>query len=147
MIDEKGLHKSPLKINAILDCAKPENVTQLRSFLGLVNYYHKFIPNMSSLIAPLRRLLESNVKWEWSKECEKSFSDLKACIASEQVLTHYDPALPLKLACDASPYGLGAVLSHVLPDGKERPWQQIHIDFAGPFLSKMFLIVVDAFSK
>jgi len=131
VIDEKGLHKSSSKVNAILNCAKPENVTQLRSFLGLVNYYHKFIPNLSSLIYPLRRLLESNVKWEWSSECDKAFSDVKACMVSEQVLTHYEPDLPLKLACDASAYGLGAVLSHVWPNGEEKP-----IAFASRSLTK-----------
>ena len=61
IIDEHGLHKSPDKIEAVLKCAIPESVSQLRSFLGLVNYYHKFLPNLSSVISPLRRLLEKNV--------------------------------------------------------------------------------------
>ena len=121
IIDEHGLHKSPDKIEAVLKCAIPENVSQLRSFLGLVNYYHKFLPNLSSVISPLRRLLEKNVVWEWSSDCEKAFDDVRSWIASEQVLTHYDPGVPLKLACDASSYGLGAVLSHVFPQGIEKP--------------------------
>ena len=106
-------------------------MTQLRSFLELVSYYHKFIPNMSSLIGPLRRLLESNVKFEWCNGCEKAFRDVKTCIASDQVLTQYDPSMPLKLALDASAYGLGVVLSHVLPSGEEKP-----IAFAPRSLSK-----------
>ena len=95
---------------------------QLRSFLGLVNYYHKFIPNMTGLIGSLRRLLESNVKFEWCDGCEKAFQDVKTCIASDQALIHYDPAMSLKLDCDASAYGLGVVvLSHVLPSGEDKP--------------------------
>ena len=86
---------------------------------------------MSSLIGSLRRLLESNVKFEWCDGCEKAFRDVKTCIAWDQVLTHYDPAMPLKLACDASAYGLGVVLSHVLPSGEEKP-----IAFASRSLSK-----------
>ena len=50
VINEKGLHKSPSKVEAILNCSRPENETQLRSFLGLVNYYHKFISNMSTVV-------------------------------------------------------------------------------------------------
>ena len=86
---------------------------------------------MCSLIGSLRRLLESNVKFEWCDGCEKAFRDVKTCIASDQVLTHYDPAMSLKLACDASAYGLGVVLSHVLPSGEEKP-----IAFASRSLSK-----------
>ena len=85
LINEKGLHKSSSKVEAILNCSRSENVTQVRSFLGLVNYYHKFIPNMSSLIGSLRRLLESNVKFEGCDGCEKAFRDVKICIASNQV--------------------------------------------------------------
>ena len=61
---------------------------------------------MSSLIGSLRRLLENNVKFEWCDGCEKAFQGVKTCIASDQVLAHYDPAMALKLACDASACGL-----------------------------------------
>ena len=76
---------------------------------------------MSSLIGFLHRLLESNVKFEWCDGCEKAFRDVKTCIASDQVLTHYDPAMLLKLVSDPSNYGLGVVLRHVLPSGEEKP--------------------------
>ena len=83
IVNEHGLHKSPDKIEAMLKYAIPENVSQLRSFLGLVNYYHKFLRNLSSVISPLRRLLEKNVVWEWSSDCEIAFDDVRSCIASE----------------------------------------------------------------
>ena len=67
IIDEQGLHKLPVKIDAVLKCPTPENVTQLRAFLGLVNYYHRFLPNLSSVISPLRRLLENRVPWQWTE--------------------------------------------------------------------------------
>ncbi|CAC5397393.1 unnamed protein product [Mytilus coruscus] len=106
-IDKHGLHKTEDKIKAILDTPEPQNVTQVRSILGLMNYYNNFLPNISSVVRPLHRLLEKDVKWDWNEECK--------------VLCHYDPEIPIRLACDASPLGLGVVLSHKMQDGTERP--------------------------
>ncbi|KAJ8366188.1 hypothetical protein SKAU_G00150190 [Synaphobranchus kaupii] len=122
IIDRHGLHKAQDKIDAVLKAPQPENVSQLRSFLGLVNYYHKFLPNLSTVLHPLHCLLEVGKKWKWSKDCERTFKTAKQLVTSEEVLTHFDPSLPLRLACDASPYGIGAVLSHRMPDGTERPF-------------------------
>ena len=70
---------------------------------------------------PLNQLLKKNVKRKWTAECEAAFHSLKEQLSSSAVLAHYDPSLPLKLACDASSYGVGAVISHEFPDGVERP--------------------------
>lgn len=120
-IDEKGLHKTQKKIEAVVEAPQPTNVSELRSFLGMVNYYSRFLPNLSTALHPLYQLLEKNHKWKWTEECCKSFKHIKKLITSDEVLTHYDPNLPLCLATDASPIGLGAVLSHIMPDGTERP--------------------------
>lgn len=119
VIDKDGLHKSDEKTNE--RAPKPENVSQLRSFLGLVNYYHSFLPNLASVLGPLNELLQNNKKWVWTTKCDDSFAKVKELIISEQVLCHYNSALPVRLATDASPYGIGAVLSHVMEDGTERP--------------------------
>ena len=111
----------PEKIEVIVNAPKPRNVQELGSFLGLVNYYRNFIRNMSALTHPLNHLLGKGVPWRWTKECDQVFQQLKEKLASTEVLVHYDPDLPLKLDCDASSYGLGAVLSHVFSDGSERP--------------------------
>ncbi|XP_062608629.1 uncharacterized protein K02A2.6-like [Saccostrea cucullata] len=120
-IDASGLHKSPDKIEAVKDAQRPENVSQLRSFLGLVNYYHRFLDNLSSKAGPLHELLNKGTRWEWNAKRDKAFNEIKDAICSDKVLCHYDAKLPLKLAADASPYGIGSVLSHVFPDGSERP--------------------------
>ena len=130
-IDKEGLHKTQEKIEAVVNAPRPENVSQLRSFLGLVNYYNRFLPNASSVLHPLHQLLEQNSKWQWTEQCEQAFTEAKRLITSEQVLTHYDPGLPVRLACDASPTGIGAVLSHVMLDGSERP-----VAFASRSLTK-----------
>ena len=121
VIDRFGLHKSQDKVEAVLKAPRPENVSQLRSYLGLVNYYHKFLPNLASVVHPLNTLLQLGAKWEWSEKCEKAFKETKRLITSDKLLTHYDPSRPIRLACDASPYGIGAVLSHTMVDGSERP--------------------------
>ena len=121
IIDENGLHKSPEKVAAVVRAPAPENVTQLRSFLGLVNYYHKFLPQLATIVHPLNGLLKAGAQWQWTKQCQTAFQKCKTLITSEKVLAHYNPDLPLRLACDASPYGIGAVLSHQCCDGLERP--------------------------
>ena len=112
-IDKSGLWKMQYRVDAMLIAPVPQNVAQLRSLLGLVNYYNRYLPNLSTVIKPLNELLEKNRKWVWSDACQSAFENVKKLITSEPVLTHYDPQAPLRLACDASPYGLGAVLSHV----------------------------------
>ncbi|XP_063545414.1 uncharacterized protein K02A2.6-like [Cydia strobilella] len=121
IIDKQGLHPDPDKIKAIVEAPAPNDVTQLRSFLGLINYYAKFIPNLSSTLYPLHRLLRKDVPWVWSTDCNKAFLHVKNVVAGRGVLVHYDPDLPLVLAVDSSSYGLGSVLSHRFPDGSERP--------------------------
>ena len=69
----------------------------------------------------LTGLLQTDQKWNWSRECKEAFQSAKDRLTSSQLLTHYDPTLPMNMAADASAYGLGAVISHVFPDGSERP--------------------------
>ena len=120
-IDKDGLHATPEKVEAILQKPVPTNVKTLCSFLGLVNYYGKFIRDLSTIVQPLNELLCQGVQWKWSTECQKVFETMKEKLASSEVLVHYNSELPLKLDCDASAYGVGPVLSHVFPDGEERP--------------------------
>ena len=65
-------------------------------------------------------LLKKGVKWMWNKAQEDAFIEAKEALQSDAHLVHFDPNKPLVLACDASPYGCGAVLSHQMPDGTER---------------------------
>lgn len=97
----------------------------------MLNYYGKFVANLSSKLEPLYALLHHSSKWVWNETCEKVFQEAKQCLAGDSVLMHFDPSLPLVLGVDASPYGLGAVLSHKLVDGTERP-----IAFASRTLNK-----------
>ena len=111
IVDENGVHDTPSKVKAIQEAPAPTNLTQLRAFLGLVNYYNKFIPNLAHLLHPLNNLLKKGQKWVWSQKCAHAFQQAKQALVSSAVLVHYDPELPIRVAADASAYGIGAVLS------------------------------------
>ena len=100
------------------EAPKPKDTPQLCSFLRLVNSYHRFLPNLSTLLHPLHQQLQKGHTWTWAKAWKKAFMEVKTLIASD-VLTHYDPNRSPRLAGDASPYGHGSVLSHVMEDGEE----------------------------
>ena len=121
VISAEGLRTSDVKVKAIVDAPAPRNVTELRSFLGLVNYYGKFLPDLATTLSPLYSLLQKQKRWMWGQRQKDAFMSVKDLLMSSRVLVHFDDSLPLILACDASPYGLGAVLSHRMPDGTERP--------------------------
>ena len=111
-IDRHGLHPTTEKVEAIRNAPNPTNVKELRAWLGLLNYYGRCLENLSSKLAPLYMLLKKEVKWMWNKTQEDAFIEAKEALQSDALLVHFDLNKPLVLACDASPYGCGAVLSH-----------------------------------
>ncbi|XP_053239979.1 uncharacterized protein K02A2.6-like, partial [Podarcis raffonei] len=102
MVDAEGVHPTGDKVRAICDAPAPKNKTELQAFLGLLNFYHSFLPHKAA-------------------RQEAAFQAVKDLLVSNSVLAHFDERLPVVLACDASPYGIGAVLGHQLPDGREVP--------------------------
>ncbi|CAC5422534.1 Uncharacterized protein K02A2.6 [Mytilus coruscus] len=121
IVNKDGIQPSPKKVEAMLKVPEPENVKELQSWLGLVNYYRKFIPDMSTVLQPLNELLTKKSKWNWNENCKKSFLKISKLLSSTKVLAHYDPNVNVELAVDASPYGLGCVISHKYENGEERP--------------------------
>ena len=119
-ISAEGLRTSDTKVEAILQATAPRNIAELRSFLGLVNYYGKFLPDLATVLSPLYLLLQKRQEWIWSSAQEEAFYKVKEFMKSSCLLVHFDSVQPLTLAYDASPYGIGAVLSHKTADG-ERP--------------------------
>ncbi|XP_062297408.1 uncharacterized protein K02A2.6-like [Scomber scombrus] len=120
-VDATGLHPVHEKVRAIKEAPTPSNVTELKAYLGLLNYYNKFLPNLSTVLAPVHKLLQKETKWQWGEAQQAAFERSKEMMQSAEVLVHYDPEKDIVLSCDASPYGVGAVLSHHMPDGTERP--------------------------
>nr|CDJ98236.1 RNA-directed DNA polymerase (reverse transcriptase) domain containing protein [Haemonchus contortus] len=116
IIDKHGRRPDPKKIEAITKMPVPQDISRLRSFLGLLSYYGTFIKEMRSLRAPLDALLAKNAKFNWTKECNVSFNRAKSILSSD----HYDPSQEIIVAGDASNYGVGAVISHRYADGSEK---------------------------
>jgi hypothetical protein len=85
-------------------------MTDVRSFLGLVGYYRRFIENFSKIAKPMTELLKNNTKFKWSEACEKSFQELKKRLTTAQVLTLPDIKKDFVVYCEASKQGLGCVL-------------------------------------
>ena len=121
IISADGIQPSPEKVRALMDAPRPQNTSQLRSFLGLLNFYNKFLPQSSTWLAPLHQLLKKNARWSWGRAQDRAFKKAKEALTSSHVLAHYNQDLPLILECDASPYGVGAVLSHEMEDGSTKP--------------------------
>ena len=96
-------------------------MSELKSFLGLLNYYGRFLPDLATLLASLYELLQSTRSWSWGKSQSRAFEHAKKERTTSSLLTHFDPKNPVTLSCDASPYGVGAVLSHHMKDGLEQP--------------------------
>ncbi|XP_037924372.1 uncharacterized protein K02A2.6-like [Hermetia illucens] len=119
--NRKGIYPVEDKLIAIKNAAIPTNKKELRSFLGLVNFYEKFIPNLHGACSELHALTGTKSQWRWSIKEQKQFDNVKHMIASARHLTPYDHTKPLYLATDASDVGLGAVLYHQDEANNELP--------------------------
>ena len=102
-VDAEGLHPNVEKVEAIQETPTPKNVTDLKSYLGLLAYYGKFLPNLSSTLAPLYWLLKSATCWNWTGQEQEAFYKSKKLLSSSEVLVHFDPKKDLILASDAPP--------------------------------------------
>ena len=98
----------------------PKNLKTLRLFLGLVSHYSSFLPELHQVRGPLNQLLKKDMPWNWSVQCQASFEKITSLISSDLLLTNYDPSLEISLTTDAPEYGIGAVISHIFPDGSQK---------------------------
>ena len=119
-LDKQGIHPTEDKVKAISEAPAPTNTTQLRAYLGLINFYRRFLPQAATLLEPLNRLLKANTLWSWSVKQENSFKKSKEILLNSDALVHFDPKLPLVVVADSSAYGIGGVLCHLV-DNVERP--------------------------
>ncbi|XP_037501562.1 uncharacterized protein K02A2.6-like [Rhipicephalus sanguineus] len=90
-IDREGLHSSERKMEAIMQPPAPQNVQELRSFLGLITYYRSFLPNMSTVLAPLYQLLQQNATWRLTALEKEAFSNAKSALKNSDLVVHFDP--------------------------------------------------------
>ena len=111
VITASGLKPDPAKINAIVNMQGPTDEKGVRRLMGMVNYLARFMPNLSTVMEPIRKLTRDDVPFVWSKEQKDAFNEVKRILTSNQVLKYFDPKSPnLVLEYDNSRSGLGDVL-------------------------------------
>ena len=110
IVSEEGIRVDPKKIEVIIEWKPSRNVIKVRSFLGLVGYYRSFVKGFSMTAAPMTRLLQKNVRFEWSEKCQASFEKLKAFLTEASVLTKSTYDKEYVIFSDVSLNGLGCVL-------------------------------------
>ena len=110
IVSKEGIRVDPKKIEVVVEWKPPRNVTEVRSFLGLAGYCRRFVKGFSMTAAPMTRLLQKNVKYEWSEKCQRSFDKLKAFLTEAPVLTQPTGGREYVIFSDASLNGLGCVL-------------------------------------
>lgn len=121
VVDKNGIHPSEQKVKLLMNAKSPTNVKELQAFLGLLNFYDRFVKDKASMLEPLHRLLDKDAIWMWGKKEEEIFQKAKAVLSRHDTLIHFDNNKKVTLTCDASEYGVGAVLSHIMDDGTEKP--------------------------
>jgi transposase InsO family protein len=120
ILEPGGIRVDPSKTTAIEDYTQPKNVKELRSFLGMANYYRKFVKNFAIIAAPLYDLTKKGIRWKWEEQHERGFQDLKRALTSTPVLVNPDFSKPYRLYTDASGTGMGAVLCQVQEGSEEK---------------------------
>ncbi|KAK5842666.1 hypothetical protein PVK06_005048 [Gossypium arboreum] len=110
VVSASGVRVDPNKILAIVDWRPPRNVTEVRSFLGLAGYYRRFVKGFSTIATPMTKLLQKDVKFEWTEKCQKSFDQLKAYLTEAPILVQPESGKEFVIYSDASLLGLGCVL-------------------------------------
>nr|AAM01169.1 Putative retroelement [Oryza sativa Japonica Group] len=110
VISSGGVAVDPSNVESVLSWKQPKTVSEVRSFLGLAGYYRRFIENFSKIARPMTRLLQKEVKYKWTEDCEQSFQELKKRLVTAPVLILPDSRKGFQVYCDASRLGLGCVL-------------------------------------
>jgi hypothetical protein len=110
IITDGGIAVDPSKVQDVLNWSPPKIVPEIRSFLGLVGYYRRFIEEFSKIVKPLTTMLEKGKVFKWDEKCQASFDELKKRLTTTPVLIMPDIHKGFDVYCDASRQGLGCVL-------------------------------------
>lgn len=121
IIGNGGIKTDPEKVESIKNWPTPKNIKQVRGFLGLAGWYRRFVANFSAIVFPITEVLSTKRKFCWTPEAQNSFELIKTLLTSAPVLSNPDFSKKFYLQCDASDFGIGAVLVQFDDDGNEKP--------------------------
>jgi len=119
-IGKRGIRADPGKVKAIVEWPVPRNQKDLRKWLGLANYLHKYSANYAEMARPLTLLLKKDAEWQWTQIHEAAFTQVKASLLEAPVLALPDPDRPFSVVCDASDFAIGCALLQADDEGRER---------------------------
>eukprot|EP00731_Ephydatia_muelleri_P006147 Em0003g395a len=131
IVSQDGIATDHSKTEQVSKWPVPSSCTEVQRFLGLANYYRRFVQDFAAMAKPLHRLTERNAQFRWTTECQRAFDKLKSCLVSAPILAFPDFTRPFILDTDASDMGIGAVLSQIHDDGSEHV-----VSYASRVLSK-----------
>ncbi|XP_065369018.1 uncharacterized protein LOC135961445 [Calliphora vicina] len=121
VIGNGGIKTDPEKVSAIVNWPVPKNIRQVRGFLGLAGWYRRFIENFSSIVFPITEILSTKKKFVWTPEAQAAFENIKTLLTTAPILVNPDFKKKFYLHCDASNFGIGAVLIQLDDQGQEKP--------------------------
>jgi len=121
IISQGRIEMDPVKIEGVSQWPEPQNVKEVQSFIGFVNFYRRFIQDFSDIARPLHNLTRKETPWTWASEQKAAFKILKDKVTSSPILIFPDESKPYKVEADSSDYATGAVLSQEGEDGKWHP--------------------------
>ena len=121
LIGPDGIKMDLIKVQVITDWPAPTHVKEVQAFLGLANYYRRFVHNFSKIAAPLHNLMQKGVVWRWGEQQQTAFEELKRKFVEGPILAPVDFTCPLRVESDASNFATGAVLSMLCEDDKWHP--------------------------
>ncbi|GMF52220.1 unnamed protein product [Phytophthora fragariaefolia] len=119
-IGKRGLRADPAKVKAIVEWPVPRNQKDLRKWLGLANYLHKYSENYAEMARPLSNLLKKDAEWRWNAEHQDAFEAIKDSLLHAPILALPDPDRPFSVVCDASDFAIGCALLQADAEGRER---------------------------
>jgi len=120
VVSKQGVRPDPEKVIAISDWPPPTCIKDLRKWLGLANYLHKYTRNYAAIVRPLTQLLRKDVEWQWTKEHQDSFDQVKLSLREAPILMLPDYSKPFHVVCDASQFAIGCALMQHDDEGRER---------------------------
>lgn len=119
-VGKQGVRVDPEKVKSIVEWPIPQSVKELRKWLGLANYLHKYTKNYADIVRPLSALLRKDAVWNWTAECNQAFEGIKTSLTEAPILALADQDKPFSVVCDASDFAIGCALLQTDDEGKER---------------------------